>query len=76
MGLNQHKRENEELKTEIEKLRLKLEKSNEENISITKENFRLKLSNQVLEDEKNSLIYSQKFTEESNIFLNKIHYKI
>ena len=69
MGLFHHKRENEELKFEIEKLKMYLEKSNYENRIISKENFTLK-------KEKNSLMYSQKFKEECDIFLNKINYKI
>ena len=69
MGLFHHKRENEELKLEIEKLKMYLEKSNYENRIISKENFTLK-------KEKNSLMYSQKFKEECDIFLNKINYKI
>ena len=69
MGLFQHKRENEELKLEIEKLKMYLEKSNFENRVISKENFDLK-------KEKKSLMYSQKFKEECDIFLNKINYKI
>ena len=76
MGLYNHKRENEELKLEIEKLKMYLEKSNNENRIISKENFDLKFSKQKLEKEKISLQYSQKFKEECNIFLNKIIYKI
>ncbi len=76
MGLYHHKRENEELKLEIEKLKMYLEKSNNENRIISKENFDLKFSKKKLEKEKISLEYSQKFMEECNIFLNKINYKI
>lgn len=76
MGLYHHKRENEELKLEIEKLKMYLEKSNNENRIISKENFELKFSKNKLEKEKISLEYSQKFNIECNNFLNKINYKI
>ena len=76
MGLYHHKKENEDLKLEIEQLKMYLEKANSENRIISNENFNLKLSKKELEKEKNSLLYSQKFNKECDIFLNKIYYKI